>query len=131
MIELLLVCLVTGLAAGIIGATKGRSGFGWFVIGFLLNIIGVLIAIGVPSVKPVVIAGAMPHAVARRGKDLILCHACGRPHRVDAPTCPHCHAGPPDPYAGQKKCYACAEWILSDAIKCKHCGEMQVTAAKP
>lgn len=36
----------------------------------------------------------------------------------------------------QKRCFACAEWILQDAIKCKHCGEIQanritVGAAEP
>ncbi len=28
-------------------------------------------------------------------------------------------------HAGQKKCTSCAEWILIDAKKCKHCGEPQ------
>lgn len=31
----------------------------------------------------------------------------------------------PDPHRNEKKCHACAEWIMRDAIKCKHCGEMQ------
>lgn len=29
------------------------------------------------------------------------------------------------PRRKQKKCIACAEWIMKDAMKCKHCGEMQ------
>lgn len=31
----------------------------------------------------------------------------------------------------QKRCIACAEWIMRDAIKCKHCGEMQMKQVTP
>lgn len=47
------------IAAGVIASSKGRSGFGYFILGLLLPLIGVLIAIGVPSVKPVNIV--VPH----------------------------------------------------------------------
>lgn len=85
MVELLLICLVTGIAAAVIGSSKGRSWFGWFLIGFFFNVIGVLVAIGVASKRPVVVA--------------------------DAP-----------PTRNLKKCPHCAELILLEASKCKHCG---------
>lgn len=125
LIELFLVCLVTGIAAGVIGSSKGRSGFGYFLIGFFLNIIGVLIAIGVPSLRPV---GVKPIAAPT---DLILCWSCSRPRRADAISCPHCGKGAPDPHAGEKKCPACAEWIKAEAKKCRHCGEILAETVAP
>lgn len=108
--------LALAIGAGAVASSKGRSGFGYFVLGLFLPLIGLLIAIGMaPLQRPVV----------QRPDDGILCHACGKPRRRDALHCPNCGAGRPDPHAGQKKCAACAEWILAEAKKCKHCGETQ------
>lgn len=108
------------IGAGAIASSKGRSGFGYFVLGILMPIVGLLIAIGMaPIEKPA--AGAMS---AKGGKDFILCTGCGRPHRADVPLCPRCgkmNLGPD--LAATKKCPACAETILAEARKCKHCGE--------
>lgn len=113
--------LALAIGAGAVASSKGRSGVGYFVLGLFLPLIGLLIAIGMaPLQKPVV----------QRPDDGILCHACGKPRRRDALHCPHCYTRQPDPHAGQKKCPACAEWILADARKCKHCGEIQ-TVTEP
>lgn len=116
-----LIWVVLSAVVGWAGSQKGRSGAGFFFLSlFLSPLIGLLVVIAVPKVEQA--------TSAPKGNDFILCHACNRPRRVDAVTCPHCGAGRPDPHAGQKKCVACAEWILADAKKCKHCGELQPEA---
>lgn len=49
--EWVLLWLGLAVAAGVIAAAKGRSGVGYFALGFLFPVIGILIAIGVPSLK--------------------------------------------------------------------------------
>jgi hypothetical protein len=45
----LIIYLGCALGAGHIASEKGRSGIGYFILGLLLPIIGLLIAIGVPA----------------------------------------------------------------------------------
>jgi hypothetical protein len=52
--EWVVIWLGLAIAAGVIASSKGRSGFGYFVLGFFLPLIGVLIAIGMSSAKPIV-----------------------------------------------------------------------------
>ncbi len=113
MLEILALCILTGIAAAVIASTKGRSGVGYFFIGFFLNLLGVLIAIGVSRVAP-----------PKPGDSgWIVCHACPKTRPTDSDRCPHCGAGRLDPHAHERKCPACAEWVLKEARKCKHCGE--------
>jgi hypothetical protein len=86
--EWLILWLGLAVASGVIASSKGRSGLGYFILGLLLPLIGVIIAIGVSS-------------------------------RV-APAPPQSSA----PRRNEKKCPACAELILREAKKCKHCGEV-------
>ena len=43
--EYLVFMFLCGLITGIIGSNKGRSGFLWFVIGFLLAPLGIVLAL--------------------------------------------------------------------------------------
>lgn len=110
------------LAAGAIASSKSRSFFGYFVLSLCLPLIGIIVAIGMAPLNSHVQASTRPN-------DLVLCHSCGRPRRIDSISCPNCLAGKPDPHAGLKKCEACAEWIMREAKKCKHCGEIIATPA--
>ncbi len=113
----IVVWLAMAIGAGAVAASKGRSFAGYFILAALVPLVGLLVAIGMSPITA-------PHRPQSEG-DLIHCHKCYKPRRVDALTCPHCGAGRPDPTAGHKKCVACSEWILRDARKCKHCGELQ------
>jgi hypothetical protein len=128
MIELsVLLWLGLAIGAGAIASSKGRSGFGYFVLGFFLPIVGILIAIGVSDART-----ADPLGRAVRGNDLVVCPSCRRPHRADATTCPNCGlTASAAAHVGEKKCPACAEWILAEAKKCKHCGEVLTAPVVP
>lgn len=114
----ILAWLGCAIGAGAIASSKGRSGIGFFILGLVLPFIVLLIAIGMSDAR-----NQDPLGRAVRGNDLVMCHSCKKPRRADAVVCPHCRAGLPDPHANEKKCPACAEWVLKDARKCKHCGE--------
>lgn len=115
--------LICAIGAGAIASSKGRSGFGYFMLGLLIPFIGLLISIGMAPRQ------GSAGAEQRGPKDFVLCWSCNKPRRMDAVQCKHCGAGSPDPHAGQKKCPACAEWIQREARKCKHCGEALVEPA--
>jgi hypothetical protein len=82
--------IACAIGAGAIASAKGRSGVGYFILGMVLPLIGLLIAIGMPTIRPVTVPAALPDRSAER------------------------------------KCPACAEWVLKEARKCKHCGEALV-----
>ena len=119
----LIVWLGLAIGAGVIASSKGRSGIGYFILGLFLPLIGFLIA-------------AFIAPIAGNGETLppgtfIDCTACQRPYRNTEPECPFCRAANvqrPAPPAAKKKCPACAELILAEARKCKHCGEAQPAA---
>jgi hypothetical protein len=117
----LLAWLGCAIGAAAIASSKGRSGFGYLLLGLFLPFIGLLIAIGMTDAR---VDGASALDRPTKGNDLLLCWSCRRPYRADRPSCPDCGASRQrDPHADEKKCPACAEWVLKDARKCKHCGE--------
>lgn len=107
----LVVWLGLAVGCGVIASSKGRSGFGYFVLGLLLPLIGIIIAIGIA-----------PLSEARPINSFIDCQKCLRPYRGNLQNCPHCGSANASKPA-QKKCPACAEMVLAEARKCKHCGE--------
>ena len=51
-IGILIIWIVCGVIAAFMGTVKGRSGCGWFLIGFLLGPIGIIIAAVVKAKRP-------------------------------------------------------------------------------
>ena len=124
MIEVLIVWIPLCALVGWVGSQKGRSGIGFFFLSFFLSpLIGILVAIALPSLGVTSTSATTSATRTSSGGGWIVCHACPRTRPANSERCPHCGAGKPDPHAGQKKCPACAEWILAEAKKCKHCGE--------
>lgn len=84
-----------GVLAGVIAASKGHSGCGWFLLGLVFGVFALLFALVLPRIddRPVQVT-------------------------VNAPAPPE----PPKDRRKQKQCPDCAETILADARVCKHCG---------
>jgi uncharacterized membrane protein YeaQ/YmgE (transglycosylase-associated protein family) len=91
----LVLWIIFGVVTGVIAASKGRSGFGWFLIGCVLGIFGLILVAVMPSLKPqaVTVTNASDNA----------------PRQVSdsRPT---------------KSCPECGETVLQVANVCKHCG---------
>jgi hypothetical protein len=82
-----LVAFWFGIAVvtGIVGSSKGRSGFGWFVLGGLFSILALIVVLVQPSLKAV--AGApTPETHVR-------CPDCRELVYKDARKCKHCGTG--------------------------------------
>lgn len=83
--EWLLLWLGLAIVAGVIASAKGRSGFGYFILGLVLPIIGLLLAVGMPSKKPVVVV-----AGEKLGRDTKKCPACAEVIKREARKCRYC-----------------------------------------
>ena len=85
--EWVLLWLISAIVAATIASSKGRSAFGWFVLGCLISIFAVLFVAVLPSRKtaPTLVGGEVvtPQTHTR-------CPACkGHVHR-EATVCMHC-----------------------------------------
>lgn len=81
---LLLFWLGCGFLAAIIGASKGRSGCGFFALGLFLGPFGIIVA---------ALFSATPEKIEADGLssgDLSRCPACRETIQTGASICPHC-----------------------------------------
>lgn len=83
--EIILGWFIFSIVAGVIASSKGRSGFGYFILSLLLSpIIGILIAIGVPTINTQPQAGT-PHPDTH-----VKCPDCKEFILKEANVCKHC-----------------------------------------
>lgn len=80
--ELLFLWIVCAIVTAIIASSKGRSGFGWFILGFLLSLIALLLVIVLPSKK------RDPNAPSPETH--VRCPDCREFVYKDASKCKHC-----------------------------------------
>ena len=73
---------VCALFSAVVASSKGRSGAGWFVLGFLFGPLALLAAVGVA-------------ARASPDQHLFPCRACKTPIDPTATICPHCRTESP------------------------------------
>ena len=76
--------VVFGISCAIIGGGKGRHTFGWFIVGFLTNIIGMLFALIASPNDDKLDEEAIKIGTRKR------CNYCAEVIRISAIKCPHC-----------------------------------------
>lgn len=109
--ELFLVALLCGTICAVCASSKNRSGLGWFIIGCLFPLIGVIIILCLGKVEP-----------EKLPDDVMDCPHCGKRIRSIATECCFCRKPIVKPEDDHKTCPFCAETIKKAAIVCKHCG---------
>lgn len=79
--------LICGVVTGIIASSKGRSGFGWFLIGSFLGIFGLILMACLPSLDQTSGTAGRQIADFRPTK---ACPDCGETVLRVANVCKHC-----------------------------------------
>ncbi|MCM2440712.1 hypothetical protein HGO34_13405 [Agrobacterium vitis] len=85
--ELFLLWFICGVVTAIIATAKGRSGVGWFFVGLLISIFGIILIACLPSLK----ATETPYLLeTTRVQPTKACPDCGETILYVANVCKHC-----------------------------------------
>lgn len=88
--EIIFVWLFFALLCAVVANTKGRSTFGWFLLGCFLGIIALLIVLVAPSLK---VGPVLAGSEVATEKTHVRCPDCKELVRKDARKCKHCGIG--------------------------------------
>ena len=89
--EFLVLWIICGVVTGVIASNKGRNGVGWFLVGCILGIFGVILIACLPSQNPQqVYLASNPNITEPAVRRVKVCPDCAEEVMVEARICRHC-----------------------------------------
>ena len=115
----IIFCVICGFIAGGIASNKGRSSVGWFFVGFLLDILGIIIAACVSDLNQTTQLQSQINEIRENEKKWV-CVSCGCQNPLTNNFCSGC--GKERVFKSGWHCPHCGKANNEDSNFCGNCG---------